>query len=288
MTSASSFQTEPVSGSLGLQVTGLDLRSDLHEATVSALRRLLLERLVLFFPEQFLSSDEQRSVMRWFGEVEEHPERPQVLEDSNQEVVIVAPSGGVSAVWHCDYDPNFVPCGICSLSMVECAADGGGDTIFVSNYRIYESFSPAMRRLLDGLTAVHRNTGNSGRFRDEARYPLVGTHPETQRQGLLYSAHHVQDFVELVPEETALLLERLQSLTQRPGFGYRHHWRPGSIALWDNRCVQHYAVPDFTGPRLLYQVTVRADMPTPLPGYVLPAAAEGASAPSDVAPRSSY
>jgi taurine dioxygenase len=284
MTSVSSFQTEPVSGSLGLEVKGLDLRNNLDAETVAALRRLLLDRLVLFFPEQFLKADEQRALMRWFGEVEAHPERPQILEGSDDEVVIVAPSGGVSAVWHCDYDPNFVPCGICSLSMVECAADGGGDTLFVNNYRVYESFSPAMQGLLDGLTAVHTNTGNSGRFRDEARYPLVGIHPETQRKGLLFSSHHVQDFAELVPEESALLRERLQLLTQRPAFGTRHHWRPGDIALWDNRCVQHYAVPDFTGPRLLYQVTVRADLPAPLPKYEEPHSGLRAE-PSDVAPR---
>ena len=105
--------------------------------------------------------------MRRFGAVEKHPERPQVLEDSDEEVVVVSPAGGVSAVWHCDYDPDFVPCGLCSLNMVECAADGGGDTIFVNSYRIYESFSRPMRALLDGLTAIDRNTGNSGRSRDQ-------------------------------------------------------------------------------------------------------------------------
>ena len=57
-----------------------------------------------------------------------------------------------------------------------------------------------VRTLLDGLTAVHRNTGNQGRARDEVRYPLVGIHPETGRRGLFYSAHHVQDFVELSSE----------------------------------------------------------------------------------------
>lgn len=284
MTTAPSFETEPLSGSLGLRIDGLDLRRDLSAATVALLRQLLLERLVLLFPDQSLSADEQRSFMRWWGEVEAHPERPQILAGSDEEVVVIAPSGGVSAVWHCDYDPHFVPCGICSLNMVECAADGGGDTIFVSNYRIYESFSEPMQQLLAGLTAIHRNTGNSGRFRDDAPFPLVGTHPETGRTGLLYSAHHVQDFAELLPEESAMLLERLQSLTQRPGFAYRHHWQPGSIALWDNRCVQHYAVPDFEGPRLLYQVTVRAVLPAPLPAYQ-PPKARRAEAPSDVAPR---
>lgn len=278
-------KVEPLSGSLGALVEGLDLRKDLDEATVAELRQLLLERLVLVFPDQHLSPDDQRRLMRHFGEVEKHPERPEILEDTDEEVVIVAPSGGVSAVWHCDYEPNFTPCGICSLNMVECAADGGGDTIFVNGYRIYESFSPRMRTLLDGLTAVHRNTGNTGRMRDEALFPLVGIHPETGRCGLLYSAHHVQDFVELLPEESAMLLARLQQLTQRPNFALRYHWRPGSIALWDNRCVQHYVVPDFAGSRLLYQVTVSGEMPTPLPDYQPPRDDQHAAAVSEIAPR---
>jgi taurine dioxygenase len=142
-----------------------------------------------------------------------------------------------------------------------------------------------MQRLLDGLTAVHKNTGNSGRNRNEALFPLVGIHPETGRRGIFYSAHHVQDFTELTTEESAMLLARLQSLTQRPNFALRHHWRPGSIALWDNRCVQHYVVPDFAGSRLLYQVTVRADLLIPLPEYEPPTDEQRAQAPSDVAAR---
>jgi alpha-ketoglutarate-dependent taurine dioxygenase len=282
-----SIVVEPLGGSLGAQVTGLDLRTDLDEQSIRALRRLILERLVVFLPDQHLSSAEQRAVMAHFGEVEKHPERPRVLEDSDEEVVVVIPSAGVSAVWHCDYDPDFVPCGICSLNMVECARDGGGDTIFVNGYRIYESFSKPMQRLLDGLTAIHRNTGNSGRARDEVMYPLVGTHPETGRRGLLYSAHHVQDFAELMPEESRILLDRLRFLTERPSHAIRHHWRPGTLAIWDNRCLQHYAVPDFTGHRLLYQVTVRAERLTPLPEYRAPSEGARPESPSDVAPRSS-
>jgi taurine dioxygenase len=169
--------------------------------------------------------------------------------------------------------------------MVECAADGGGDTIFVSSYRIYEQLSLPMRRLVDGLTAVHRNLGNRGRRRDEAEFPLVGVHPETGRTGLLYSAHHVQDFVELAPAESELLLGHLKALTVRPGFAVRQRWRPGTLAFWDNRCVQHYAVPDFSGPRLLYQVSVRAELPRPLPGWRPTPEADRAPRASEVAPR---
>ena len=82
-----------------------------------------------------------------------------------------------------------------------------------------------------------------------------------------------------------MLLDRLQSLTQRPSFALRHHWRPGTIALWDNRCVQHYVVPDFAGPRLLYQVTVSAEMPAALPGYTPPSESDIPVASSEIAPR---
>jgi taurine dioxygenase len=91
--------------------------------------------------------------------------------------------------------------------------------------------------------------------------------------------------VELLPEESAMLLARLQQLTQRPNFALRYHWRPGSIALWDNRCVQHYVVPDFAGSRLLYQVTVSGEMPTPLPDYQPPRDDQHAAAVSEIAPR---
>lgn len=282
---ASGTRVEPLSGSIGALVSGLDVRGGLEAELVAELRALLLERLVLVFADQSLSPDEQRAFMRLFGEIEKHPERPQILDGSDEEVVIVAPSGGVSAVWHCDYEPDFLPCGICSLNMVENAADGGGDTIFVNGYRIYESFSERMRTLLDGLTAIHRNTGNAGRMRDEAHYPLVGIHPETGRRGLFYSAHHVQGFVELHPEESELLLARLRLLTQKPNFALRYHWRPGSIAVWDNRAVQHYVVPDFEGSRLLYQVTVRGELLAPVPGYQAPATREVVAPVSEIAPR---
>jgi len=282
----SSLSVEPASGSIGSEVRGLDLRKPLDPDQIAAIRRLLRDRLVLFFPGQSLSPDEQRAFMRQLGPVQKHPERPRVLEGSEEEVVVVIPADGVSAVWHCDYDPDFVPCGICTLNMVECAADGGGDTIFVNNYRIYESFSPALQALLDGLTAVHRNTGNSGRVRDEARFPLVGTHPDSGRKVLLYSAHHVQDLAELLPEESELVLARLRALTQQPKFACRHHWKPGTLALWDNRCVQHYAVPDFGGSRRLYQVTIEAPLPIAIAADARPREGGDAARPApDVSPR---
>src|SRR6185312_2265227 len=198
---ASRFQVAPVSGSLGLKVTGIDLKGDLDDSVVAELRQLLLTRLALFFPGQFLSHTAQQAFAERFGEIQRHPDRAEWVDGTDQKIVIVSPKGGVSSVWHCDYDEDFVPCGFSMLNMVRTAADGGGDTIFVNDYAIYEQLSAPMRHLFDGLTAIHRNIGNSKRKRDTAEFPLVGTHPETGRKGLLYSAHHVVGFVELPQSE---------------------------------------------------------------------------------------
>jgi len=258
---ASRFQVAPVSGSLGLKVAGIELSGDLDDSVIAELRQLLLTRLALFFPGQFLSYTAQQAFAERFGEIQRHPDRAEWVDATDQKIVIVSPKGGVSSVWHCDYDEDFVPCGFSMLNMVKTAADGGGDTIFVNDYAIYEQLSAPMRHLFDGLTAIHRNIGNSKRKRDTAEFPLVGIHPETGRKGLLYSAHHVVGFVELPQSESDILLDYLKRLTVKPEFAYRHHWEEGTLAFWDNRCIQHFAVPDFAGDRMLYQVTLAGGLP---------------------------
>jgi taurine dioxygenase len=257
----SKLQAAPVSGSLGLKITGIDLTEDLDDSVIAELRRLLLTRLALFFPGQSLSHAAQYAFAQRFGEVQRHPDRAEWVENTDEKIVIVSPKGRVSSVWHCDYDEDFVPCGFSMLNMIRCAADGGGDTIFASSNSIYDQFSAPMRALLDGLTAIHRNIGNSKRKRDTAEFPLVGVHPETGRKGLLYSAHHVVGFVELPQAESDILLDYLKRLTVRPDFAYRHHWEAGTLVFWDNRCIQHFAVPDFAGERMLYQVTLAGGLP---------------------------
>jgi taurine dioxygenase len=252
----SKLHVAPVSGALGLMVSGIDLKGEIDDGTVAELRRLLLTRLALFFPDQHLTHRQEAAFAERFGEIQHHPDRAEWVEGTDQRVVVVSPKGGVSSVWHCDYDENFVPCGFSMLNMIRRAADGGGDTIFCNSYCIYDQFSGPMRTLLDGLTAIHRNIGNSGRKRDTAEFPLVWTNPETGRKGLLYSAHHVVGFVELPQAESEVLLDYLRRLTTRPDFAYRHHWEDGTLAFWDNRAIQHFAVPDFTGDRMLYQITL--------------------------------
>jgi alpha-ketoglutarate-dependent taurine dioxygenase len=145
----------------------------------------------------------------------------------------------------------------------------------------YDALSAPMRAMLDGLSAVHSmdptlgKLGLQGAQNHESNaethgrtvvHPLIRVHPETQRKALYYSEAGVTDIPELSAAESehirALLREHLKS----PDFAMRWHWQAGDLALWDNRAVQHYAVPDYTESRVMQRVVIQGEKPVG-PGY---------------------
>jgi taurine dioxygenase len=139
-----------------------------------------------------------------------------------------------------------------------------------------------MRRLLDGLKAVHstsRSYGDGGRqagyigeensmpvaradARQEAVHPVVRTHPETGRKALYVNEVFTIRFEGMSEAESRPLLQYLWRHAVRPEFTSRFRWRPGSVAFWDNRCTQHYAINDYHGQRReMHRVTVEGDRP---------------------------
>jgi taurine dioxygenase len=66
--------------------------------------------------------------------------------------------------------------------------------------------------------------------------------------------------VGLAEAESAALLVELYAVSARPDFIYRHHWRPGDLVLWDNRCVVHRATwYDPAAIRHLHRTTIACD-----------------------------
>ena len=95
-----------------------------------------------------------------------------------------------------------------------------------------------------------------------AEHPAVRTHPETGRKALFVNRAHTVGFVGLTEEESAPLLEYLFRHQIRPEFTCRFRWQPGSLAIWDNRSAQHYAVNDYPGRRrILHRITLAGDRP---------------------------
>ena len=152
----------------------------------------------------------------------------------------------------------------------------GGDTLFSNQYLALETLSEGMRSLLSGLYGVNssakadvtrtredRIKEHGGKKQDYlAEHPVMRTHPETGRKALYVNVAHTVRFAGMTEEESAPLLEYLFRHQIRPEFTCRFVWRPGSIALWDNRCTQHNPVNDYHGHRrLMHRITLAGDRP---------------------------
>jgi taurine dioxygenase len=279
----------PLSGTIGAIVDGLDLRQ-LDDETVAELRRLWLERKVLFFPEQHLDPDSHEVFAARFGEpTEGHPVvpglagHPNVFEiDYSAARELYAAYGDVKTRtqgldWHTDV--TFVarpPLG--SILRAVAAAPAGGDTLWSDQQAAYEALSPALQDFLDGLSAVHDGRAafqavfdhfGSGTWEgkelprlEPVVHPVVRRHPETGAKVLFVNPGFTSHIVELDRAESDALLGFLYAHSTRPEFTVRYKWSTGDVAFWDNRATQHAVVGDFGEQhRVIQRVTLRGDEP---------------------------
>ena len=268
-----------VAGALGAEITGVDLSRDLDPATVAAIRRAWLEHLVIFFREQDLTPERFLDLARQFGEPIEYPFLngldgfPQITAVVKLEHERVNFGG----LWHSDTAYLEQP-PMGTMLIAREVPSYGGDTLFANMYLAYETLSPGLRRLLDGLVAVNSSAKadvtktREDRMREGARaeakreyealHPVVRTHPETGRKALYVNGGHTVRFDGMTEEESAPLLQYLFAHQQRPEFTCRFRWHRGSIAFWDNRCAQHNPINDYHGfRRVMHRVTLAGDRP---------------------------
>ena len=268
----------PLSTALGAEIKGVDLAGPLDEAMIGALRAALLEHIVIFFREQTLAPHQLLALAERFGEVVEYPfvrglpECPLVLP------VIKEPHerSNFGGVWHSDTAYLEQPAMATMLYALE-TPPVGGDTMFASMIRAYEALSDGMKRLLGGLRAVNvpnkpialqtREEMRSKRAGDEVGaagtlHPVIRTHPETGRKALYVNLAHTTRFEDMTEAESEPLLSWLFSHQVQPEFTCRFRWRPGSLALWDNRASLHYPLNDYHGHRrVMHRVSLAGDRP---------------------------
>ena len=269
------MEVVPLTSAIGAEVCGVDLASDLDDATVDGVRKALLDHLVLFFRGQELDDERHIRFAERFGPISV----PTFTTGASQrpEIIVldqVAPRGEGADSWHADNTYMAEP-PMASILRAVALPGIGGDTCFSSMYAAYESLSPALQGFLDGLTATHdimvmvertKHLQNAG-LRESAKgwppvvHPVVRVHPETGRRLLNVNANWTVRINELAEEESAALLGLLFRHLQRPEFVCRFQWTDGAVAFWDNRVVQHYAVPDYEERRVMHRVTVAGDRP---------------------------
>jgi taurine dioxygenase len=248
-----------LAGSLGAEIRGVSL-AQAGTAEADAIRALLTEHLVLFFPEQHLTPDEHIAFGRLFGELEAHPnlslgaERPEFFE--------LRAEGGAGAIadeWHSDLTCQAQPSVLAILHMKKCPPFGG-DTMWANMYKAYDELSAPMKEFCEGLTALH-DAGPHHKPENKAIHPVVRVHPVTGRKSLFVNEHFTRRIVELSHDESEALLRYLTRWASSTRFTVRYHWSEGTIAMWDNRCTQHHVLSDFEGERVIQRVTVMGDRP---------------------------
>lgn len=273
------FTVRPLAPTIGAEVGGVHLGGDLDEALIAELRRALLEWKVLFFRNQDITREQQRAfALRW-GALEQHPFYRYVQPGKQQDDVDVVRlskdqlSPGVENEWHQDLTWHPRPSFGAVLRAVEVPAVGG-DTLWVDTAAAYDDLPEAVRRRIDGLTAVHDWRRSFGlamepdvieRLLPEfppSQHPVVRRHPETGRPTLFVNAIFTDSIVGLDPDESEALLDRLFAQYRKPEFQCRFHWTPGAVAFWDNRATAHYAASDYhPQPRVMDRISIAGDAP---------------------------
>ncbi len=270
----------PFTATIGAELRGVDLATAADDAaTMALIEQALYEHLVLFFREQELTPEQHVRFAGWFGPFEHHafakphPDHPNmtVLDQTTPE-----DDGGNS--WHSDSSFMAQP----SLGSVLRAVrlpPLGGDTCWASMYSAFDALSPRLQTMLDGLTALHDIIvplekavagGHSvsadldaiRRSWPPMEHPVVRRHPVTGRRALYVNNNFTTRILGIAKAESDVLLPYLLQHVQRPDFQVRFRWAPGSVAMWDNRVTQHYAVPDYTGHRrIMHRVTLTGERP---------------------------
>jgi len=252
------WRVERLAGALGAEVHGPDLAA-LDDAGFAAVQALLLEHLVLFFPAQHLAVGDHVAFGRRFGPLEAHPNLKNPFTQHPELFELAATHGGVADEWHTDLTFREDPA-VLSVLQLKKAPAVGGDTQWASLYAAYDELSAPMRALCDGLTALHDALPHN-RPEQMAIHPVVRVHPETGRRALYVNEHFTRRLVELNATESDTLLRYLTRWVANPRFTVRYRWTEGTVAIWDNRCTQHFVLNDFEGERIIQRVTVMGDRP---------------------------
>jgi taurine dioxygenase len=265
-----SLMVEPLSCHIGAEVGNVSLGAASRDpALVAEIRALLLKHKVLFFRDQDITRAEHVAFARHFGELADHPvagsdpDHPGLVRIYKSPE---APPDRYENAWHTDETWREKPPFGCVLRCVECPPVGG-DTMWANMAAAYEWLPRETKSLIANLRARHSIEATFGanmpiekrlalkaQFPD-AEHPVVRTHPETGEKILFVNAFttHFTNFhtpanvrvgQDFAPG-AAQLLAYLQSQAFIPEFQVRFRWKPNSVAMWDNRSTQHYAVMDY-------------------------------------------
>ena len=272
------------------EIGGVDLRRPVAQLPLGALQEAIDHYAVLVFRGAPLDQDQQLEFAAAFGALETsgiirtgrkfrlHEKLADISNvDENERVLDPGDRRRMSnlgnLLWHTDSSFKDTPAKY-SLLHAHVVPSEGGETQFVDMRAAYDGLPDKTKAKIDGLVAEHSIFESRAKigftsFTDEeraamppARQSLVRVHPASGRKTLYLASHaaHIVDWP--IPEGKCLLMDLIEHATQ-PQFVHTHHWQPGDLVMWDNRCTMHRGRPhDPAEKRDLRRATIVDDGPT--------------------------
>ena len=265
----SALVVEKCTPAIGAEVSGVQLSEAIsNDDLFHEIRSLWLTHKVLFFRDQKLSHGEHRDFAMRFGSLEDHPVAPS--HPDHPGIVLIQRQKERSTyenVWHADATWRQVP-PMGAILKSEIVPDIGGDTMWANMAMAYDRLPDRIKDRISDLWAIHSieqsfggtmTPENRAKLVEEnppARHPVVVTHPETGEKILYVNQGFTTNFVNFArfdrirvgadyTFESNNLMNYLLHQVEIPEYQVRLRWRPGTVAMWDNRSTQHYAVHDY-------------------------------------------
>ena len=269
-----------LSGALGAEINGVDLK-DTSVENFKKINKLLLEHKVIFFRDQNITAEEQLTLGKHFGPLEKHvyvkgredyPEIVRIIKKPHEK-------NQWGENWHSDVSYNVKPTKAVILRSVKIPPVGG-DTMFANMELAWETLDKNIKEKIKDKKAVHsslggaffthdyegmESNGNNKEYSNE--HPIVRTHPETGKKILFVNWTYTKKIIGLDDKESKEILEKVFEHQSRLDLTCRFRWTENAVAIWDNRSVQHYAISDFFPgrglgyERIMDRIAIEGDRP---------------------------
>ena len=272
----------PLHPRLGAELGGLHLAGSLDAAIVAALKAALLRHKVLFIRAQdHLDDAEHERFGALLGDVVRHPA---ANHPTNINLIDGRKSWGRANHWHSDATFKAAYPRATVIRAVDVPPTGGA-TLWANTVTAYQDLPAPLQALADGLRAVHSNMGEFMAYRMDAdteenrrfgrmfqsnafyvEHPVVRVIAETGERALLLSGYF-KHIVGVSRDDSRSIHEMLQRSVTRPENILAWNWRPGDVAIWENRTTQHYATDNYGDfPRMMHSVQLNGDVPVGVDG----------------------
>ena len=270
------FEVRPLTPSIGAEISGISLNDELNDDAIEQVYNSLIKHQVIFFRNQNLSPESHLKLAESLGEIDPgHPVYPHV--DGYQSIVLLrndANNRPDTADWHKDLTFKANPPFASILHGIK-VPKYGGDTLWASMSAAYDQLPDGWKDYLEGLEAIH----DMGTFRNDyykeggvesinnalksvgsAVHKVIDTHPISGLKYINVNQSFTRNIVNENQGPSDHVLQFLYQYMNKPEFQVRFHWEDNSVAIWDNRITQHYAVCDYLPElRHMQRITVIND-----------------------------